>query len=94
MSIMFTLPTVSRMLKIKLLDRDVEDFFMSLMKQSFEMRKKGYKRNDFIQLLLELKEKGSVEVDTKDLEQDEKESLQSLQSQPSTTKLGLLDSIK
>lgn len=84
-------PTITRFLKFKFFDKEVEDFFFSITKDSFEIRRKsGIKRNDFIQLLLELKEMGTVQVDAKDLEQDERECLESLQSQEPMTKLGLL----
>lgn len=71
-------------------DEKYDEFFLSLMKRTFEMRKQsGVKRSDFIQLLLELKEKGSVTLDAKDLEQDEKEVLEALKAQPASFKLGL-----
>lgn len=47
---------------------------MSLVTQSFEHRlKTGYVRNDFIQLLLQLREKGSVEFENHDNDEEDKQ---------------------
>jgi len=57
--------------KVKPFDPIVEEFFFSVTKQAFEHQTKiGEKRNDFVQLLLQLKEKGSVEMDPKDTEDE------------------------
>ncbi|KAL1116660.1 hypothetical protein AAG570_005132 [Ranatra chinensis] len=45
-------------------------FLTSIIQQSFRHREStGAKRNDFVQLLLELKEKGELRVDTKDYQE-------------------------
>lgn len=52
---------------------------MNLVKQTFDYRlKTGYVRNDFIQLLLQLREKGSVEFEepgNDEEDEDEKKHL-------------------
>lgn len=84
-------PSFAKMMNLKFVDETLENFFFDLTKESLDLRKSGViKRNDFMQLLLELKEKGSVAVDNRDLEQEEKESLESFHTQPPAAKLGLL----
>jgi len=60
-------PKVFSLLKLRTIDKDLNDFFISIVKQAFEHRKKtGYYRKDFVQLLLEIKEKGSVNINPED----------------------------
>lgn len=60
-------PKIANFLKIKTFTGVVEDFFFSLTKQVFEHRRKTKEqRNDIVQLLLELKEKGSLDMETYD----------------------------
>lgn len=67
-------------LKLGILEPDVTEFFRTLVKDMMEKRKKSNViRKDFIQLLIELKEKGSISVDAeeeddKDLENAEMQS--------------------
>ena len=64
-----TFQNLSRMLRLPLLPREVSSYFMSLLKQTVEYREKNnVNRNDFLQLLLQLKNKGYLEG-----EKDEKE---------------------
>jgi cytochrome P450 family 6 len=66
------LPELANFLKFKQVPQDVEDFFMSLVKDTIEYREKNknYVRKDFMQLLIQLKNQGYVSVD-KDEEIDE-----------------------
>lgn len=49
---------------MKTVDREVEDFIFSIVNQTVEYReKKNFSRNDFIQLLIQLKNQGFVSVD-------------------------------
>ncbi|CAB0018418.1 unnamed protein product [Nesidiocoris tenuis] len=66
-------PRLFTLLKMRSLPIEVEKFIMDLVAQSFNHRlTTGYTRNDFIQLLLQLREKGSVEFEDLD-EEDERE---------------------
>uniref|UniRef100_A0A0A9XNR4 Putative cytochrome P450 6a20 n=1 Tax=Lygus hesperus TaxID=30085 RepID=A0A0A9XNR4_LYGHE len=57
-------PAVLAVFKIKTTSLEITNFFVDLVKQTMNHRiNTGYVRKDFIQLLLELKEKGHVEVD-------------------------------
>ncbi|KAK9507501.1 hypothetical protein O3M35_007343 [Rhynocoris fuscipes] len=57
-------PKLSKILNISSVDSDITDFFFNLTKTTLENRKKSRTvRNDFLQLLLQLKEKGFVEYD-------------------------------
>nr|BAN21142.1 cytochromeP450 [Riptortus pedestris] len=68
----FSFPKLLMKLKIKTVPEDIDDFFTNLFLDVLEHRRKsGVARKDFIQLLLQLKEKGAVTVDTKEIEQNE-----------------------
>jgi cytochrome P450 family 6 len=66
--IAFSLPTIAKIFKIKLVSQSVEDFFKDLILKAFAYREKHpeFKRNDFINLLMQLKKLGKVEVDEDD----------------------------
>ncbi|CAG9801981.1 unnamed protein product [Chironomus riparius] len=66
-------PSVLIKLKIKQIPQDIEDFFMSVVKQSIDRREnnKELERKDFMQLLIQLKNQGYVSAD-KDDEIDDK----------------------
>jgi hypothetical protein len=54
----------------------VNDFFYSMVRGTFEERlRTGVKRNDFIQLLLQLREKGSVDIDPREEDDEDDEAL-------------------
>lgn len=62
--ISFIGPKLLHKLKIKVLDQDVEDFMLSIVKQTVEYREKNnVTRNDFMQLMIQLKNQGFVSVD-------------------------------
>ncbi|KAF6203283.1 hypothetical protein GE061_003701 [Apolygus lucorum] len=69
-------PWLFNLLRLKQLPKETEDFVINIVKQSFHHRlTTGYSRNDFMQLLLQLKEKGSVEVEEHEKdEEDHQES--------------------
>ncbi|CAB3365187.1 Hypothetical predicted protein [Cloeon dipterum] len=54
---------VARRLKIRTMDEEVKNFFLNLTKDMIQHRKKNsIVRNDFLQLLMELKDKGRVAI--------------------------------
>ncbi|KAF4524103.1 hypothetical protein B566_EDAN007686 [Ephemera danica] len=55
-------PQIAHMLKVSLLSKNLDKFFRNLVRNVIELREKdsSYKRNDFMQLLMELKEKGRL----------------------------------
>ncbi|XP_055680722.1 probable cytochrome P450 6d5 [Lutzomyia longipalpis] len=55
-------PKVAKMISLKTVDNDYEDFIFSMVKQSIDYREKsGIQRKDFIQLLLQLRNTGKVD---------------------------------
>lgn len=66
-------PQLLMSLKLKQIPQDIEDFFMSVVKQSIDSREKNkeLERKDFMQLLIQLKNQGYVSAD-KDDEIDDK----------------------
>ncbi|XP_065338788.1 cytochrome P450 3A19-like [Cloeon dipterum] len=68
------LPEVAMKFKIGVLDKEVTRFFEQLTKDIVDQRKKTKTvRKDFMQLLIELKEKGSVAIDDDDEDKHLKE---------------------
>lgn len=59
------LPTVYRILGVQVIDPEVTRFFKDVVSQMIEQRENetGDKRHDFMDLLVELKNKGSLDVD-------------------------------
>ena len=65
----FISPKLFSLLRLKQTDQEVEDFIFSIVKQSVEHREeKNVSRNDFMQLLVQLKNQGYVSVDKGDKE--------------------------
>lgn len=59
---------LSRMMKMKITKPEVAEFFMDLLKKTTEYREKNnIKRNDFLSLLLQIKNTGKLEDDDTDL---------------------------
>ena len=72
--------------KMKTAPKELVDFFSSVVSQTFEHRKKtGERREDFLQLLLNLKEKG--EVDVANDERDEEDEVEASYVQRTDTSL-------
>jgi hypothetical protein len=66
-------------LRLGILEPDVTEFFRALVKDMMEKRKQSKTvRKDFIQLLVELKEKGSISIDA---EEEEDKHLESAEMQ-------------
>jgi cytochrome P450 family 6 len=64
--IQLLIPSMFYKLKQKSLDDDIEEFMFSIVKQTVEYREqKNFSRNDFMQLLIQLKNQGYVSVDSK-----------------------------
>lgn len=60
----FFAPQVIKYIKFKITDPEVEEFVYSVVKQTIEYREKNnVERNDFMQLLIQLKNTGYVSVD-------------------------------
>ncbi|KAL1123514.1 hypothetical protein AAG570_002591 [Ranatra chinensis] len=84
-------PKTANWLKMKLIDPEVNDFFFNLTRQAFEHRlKTGLRRNDFVDLLLQLKQKGWVDYEPE--EDEEKEEKDHVEVDPDT-KLVLTDGL-
>lgn len=56
-------------LKIKRIPQDIEDFFMTVVRQTIDHREKNkdFERKDFMQLLIQLKNQGYVSADKENL---------------------------
>lgn len=60
-------PQLFKLFKLKITDPDVEKFVYTVVKQTIEYREKNnVERNDFMQLLIQLKDKGYVTADKDD----------------------------
>lgn len=66
--VVFTMPKIAEILGCKFISKKVEMFFLDLITKAFAYREKHveFKRNDFINLLMQLKKLGSVDVDESD----------------------------
>jgi cytochrome P450 family 6 len=66
------MPKATKLLKFKLIKPDVTDFMVSIVKQTVEYREKNnVDRNDFMQLLIQLKNQGFVSVDRSEVAEKE-----------------------
>ncbi|XP_065339677.1 cytochrome P450 9e2-like [Cloeon dipterum] len=79
--IIFTMPKIAEIFRLKLISQQIEDFFRDLIGKAFAYREKHpeFKRNDFINLLMQLKKLGGLEVD----ETDKKEINRGLEKEAS-----------
>lgn len=65
-------PKLFHLLKLKIVEPDVEEFIFSIVKQTVDYRKKNnVERKDFMQLLIQLKDEGYVSVDKNEQTQGE-----------------------
>lgn len=72
----FFAPKLFKILKFKIVEPDVEDFMFSMVRQTVEYREKNnVERNDFMQLLIQLKNHGYVQVDKEEKAQQEVKKL-------------------
>jgi cytochrome P450 family 6 len=63
-SMSFLLPELGKKLKMRLFEKDIEDFFMGVVKETVKYREEnGVVKNDFMQLLIQLKNDGQVADD-------------------------------
>lgn len=59
------LPKLAKLLKLRLFDRQVNDFFNKMVRGSMEFREDNKViRNDFMNMLIQLKNKGSIDGET------------------------------
>ncbi|XP_065339679.1 cytochrome P450 9e2-like [Cloeon dipterum] len=67
-SVLFAFPKIAELIGIKFIAKYTEDFFRDLILKAFAYREKHpeFKRNDFINLLMQLKKLGEVELDEHD----------------------------
>jgi cytochrome P450 family 6 len=57
--VLFLLPPLNKILKIRIADRDIEDFMYKMVQKTIELRQRGeLKRNDFMQIMKNLLEHG------------------------------------
>nr|ALB30225.1 cytochrome P450 [Nilaparvata lugens] len=77
-------PKLADMIRMKMIDKEVTDFFTDLVKDTIAQRKRsGQKRSDFLQLMLDLQEKdlagsgsgADKDADKGELEPEEKEMM-------------------
>nr|AQM57047.1 cytochrome P450 CYP6FJ3 [Sogatella furcifera] len=77
-------PKMADFLRLKMIDNEVADFFTDLVRNTIAQRKRsGQRRNDFLQLMLDLQEKdfagkglaGDKETEKEELDPDEKEMI-------------------
>ena len=91
--VVFTLPKIAEILGCKFISKRVEDFFRDLISKAFAYREKHseFKRNDFINLLMQLKKLGSVDIE----ESDKKEMSASINKEISEKgKIGIIICLK
>ncbi|XP_039490798.1 cytochrome P450 6a2-like [Drosophila santomea] len=61
---MFSFPKLASRLRMRMLPEDVHQFFMRLVNDTIALREReNFKRNDFMNLLIELKQKGRATLD-------------------------------
>lgn len=66
------IPKVLSYLRIKSVEQDIEDFIFSVVNQTIDYREKNnFSRNDFMQLMLQLKNHGYITADKDAIEQGE-----------------------
>ncbi|EDW02009.1 GH20137 [Drosophila grimshawi] len=60
----FSFPNLARKLRMRMIPDDIHEFFMRLVKDTLAYREnENIKRNDFMEMLIELKQKGSFTMD-------------------------------
>jgi len=60
----FSFPKLASRLRMRMMPEDVHQFFMRLVNDTIALREReNFKRNDFMNLLIELKQKGRVTLD-------------------------------
>uniref|UniRef100_A0A023F7J1 Putative cytochrome n=1 Tax=Triatoma infestans TaxID=30076 RepID=A0A023F7J1_TRIIF len=65
--ILTNFPSLAKILNISFNRRDVQKYFTTIISDAIKHRRENdYQRNDFLQLLMQLQDKGYVEVHTKD----------------------------
>lgn len=73
-TIFFFLPNVFKTfnIKVKRIPKEIDEFFMSIVKQTIEFREnnKDFHRKDFMELLIQLKNQGFVAADKNDQRHD------------------------
>ncbi|KAG5684477.1 hypothetical protein PVAND_013709 [Polypedilum vanderplanki] len=86
----FFVPKLFISLKFKQIPKEIDDFFMTIVRQSVDYREKNkdFERKDIMQLLIQLKNEGYVSVDKdEDKEEEKKEEHQTDLGESSIKKL-------
>ncbi|XP_022229025.2 cytochrome P450 6a2 [Drosophila obscura] len=62
--LIFSFPKLARKLRMRIMPQDVHEFFMGIVNDTVAVREKeNFKRNDFMDMLIEIKKKGSVTLE-------------------------------
>jgi len=71
-TLLFFAPTLVIKARIKIIEKDLEEFFMTIVKQTVDHREasKENERKDFMQLMIQLKNQGYLSADKDDNEND------------------------
>jgi cytochrome P450 family 6 len=70
-------PKLFHKLKFKILDKEVDNFIFAIVKQTVDYREQNnFSRNDFMQLLIQLKNQGYIPVDKGEKETEEQKEQQ------------------
>jgi cytochrome P450 family 6 len=84
--LLFFTPSLMKTLKIRFVDRDVEEFMKSIVNQTIEHREKNnVQRNDFMQLLIQLKNEGCVSAENDENEDNTNGNSNKLDAQQKLT---------
>lgn len=67
----FTFSPIAKKIGFTIVPRSVTNYFCSIIRNAIDYRKKeGIQRNDFIQMMMQLKERGQIELKTLDSSDD------------------------
>lgn len=82
------MPRLMTIFKVKFAPPDVDEFFMKIVREIVDYREKNkFSRNDFMDLLIQLKNQGYVSADKDDLDDDKTENIENETDQKTLKKL-------
>ncbi|XP_069672222.1 probable cytochrome P450 6a14 [Periplaneta americana] len=85
--VMFMTPALADKLKLKQFDTEMSEYFLKMVQDTVSYREENnFKRNDFMQLLIQLKNKGVVDADIKN---DHQEGHTTVEEKSDDTKLSM-----
>jgi cytochrome P450 family 6 len=83
--IVVTIPSLLRVLKLRLLDPNISKYFRNMVEETVNYRERNnITRNDFMQLLIQIKNKVRLEEDNESLEQNVHGNLENKSSEEGT----------